>query len=174
MVLLQDVLTLLAFVSSNEIRPIGSRFLPPSALKQLNVLFVESDPLPTQPTRNAKGQWDKTVRTSASERNAPRTRWVHYLAESAHLIARTGKYLKPTPQLTQWLNTSPDQRAQILFQSAFLQHPTQEDEKRWRALGLPGNHLPAPLATLTQLLNLFCQVPTSQTFTLRGAPQEQR
>jgi hypothetical protein len=165
--LLQDILTLLSLVANNDIHPIGSNYLPPSALKQLNPLLTQSDILPLHPIRNVKGQWDKHVRTSASERHSPRIRWVHYLADSAHLIARAGLLLKPTPRLTRWLNASPDQRAQILFQSAFPPHPTQEDEKRWRAFGLPGKHLPAPLATLKQLLDVFRQIPTSQTFTNR-------
>ncbi len=166
--LLQDVLTLLSFVASHAIHPIGSNYLPPSALKQLNPLLTQSDSLPLHPTRNVKGQWDKHVRTSVSERHAPRIRWIHYLADSAHLIARAGSLLKPTPHFSQWLNPSADQRAQILFQSAFPSHPTQADEKRWRAFGLPGKHLPTPLATLQQLLEVFRQVPTSQTFTHRA------
>jgi hypothetical protein len=100
------------------------------------------------------------VRVRVSEKSTPRIRFIHYLAEAAHLVARTGAVLKPTPWFSRWLTDSPYTRAQTLFRAAFPTHPARADDQLWRAFGLPGNHLASPLATLQQVFALFRQLPT--------------
>ncbi|MBI5653897.1 MAG: WYL domain-containing protein, partial [Chloroflexi bacterium] len=158
--LTQDVLTFLTFLCADNIRPLGSRYLAPTALSKLTRLLSVSDPIQLKHIRNANGSWRAGVRVRASEKSAPRIRFIHYLAEAAHLVARTGAFLKPTPALACWLTASDHARAQILFRAAFPAQPTPDAEQRWRAFGLPGDHLPAPLATLGQLLEIFRHLPT--------------
>ncbi|MBI5305473.1 MAG: WYL domain-containing protein [Chloroflexi bacterium] len=166
--LIQDVFTLLAFLSANAIHPIGSRYLPPSALAKLNLLLVVPDDLNLKRPHNADGRWRAGVRVHTSERYAERIRFIHYLAESAHLVARTNTLLKPTPRVAVWLNASPAQRAQVLFRPAFPIQPTQEDAERWRAFGLPGKHLLSPLSALGQLIAILAQVPNGERITCKA------
>ncbi len=162
--LLQDVFTFLSLVSADDIRPLGARYLSTSALAKLNARLVIPDQLDIQPLRHATGHWRAGVRIPISERHTERIRFVHYLTESARLVARTGAFLKPTPLTAQWLHAPLQQRAQILFRAAFPLQPTHaaRDDKRWRAFGLPGDHLPSPLAAFDQLLDIFRQVPIDQ------------
>lgn len=160
--LIQDVFTFLALLDADDIRPIGSRYLPPSALSKLNALLVVPDQLAIQHLRNAKGHWRIGVRIHASERRTERIRFIHYLAESTRLVARTGAFLKPTPRTAQWLNGSNPQRARALFRAAFPLRPIQGDTECWCAFGLPGSHLPAPLAVFSQLLDILRQAPPAE------------
>jgi hypothetical protein len=165
--LIQDVFTFLSLVSVNEIRAVGSRYLSPSALAQLNPRLVVPDALDITPLRAPTGCWRVGSRVRMSERRTERIRFIHYLVESAELVARTGAFLKPTPLIAQWLAAPLQSRAQILFRAAFPLQPTPEDDKRWRAFGLPGDHLPAPLTAFNQLLDIFRQVPLDQRLKTR-------
>ena len=160
--LIQDAFTFLSLLASHDVRPVGSRYLPPSALARLNALLVVPDSFDIEHRRNSNGRWRLGVRSSPSERQQERIRFLHYLAESAHLVARTGAFLKPTPSTARWLNASDAQRVHTLFHAAFPARPTQADHDRWRALNLPGSHLPAPLAACNQLLDLLRQAPRGE------------
>lgn len=160
--LIQDVFTFLELLSANDIRPIGPRYLTPSTLTKLNSLLVVPDLILLQHPRKSNGQWRVGSRVRASERHSERIRFIHYLAESSQLVARTGEFLKPTPQTAQWLKRTPQQRAEILFCDAFPAQPSKPDDERWRAFGLPGDHLPSPLVAMNQLLDIFRQVPIDQ------------
>lgn len=148
--LIQDVFSFLSLLSADDIRPIGSRYLPVSRLKQLASLLTVSDTFHLSAARNSKGKWCVGASNSSSERDAERIRFVHYIAESSHFVARTGAFLKPTPMITRWLKSSNLQVARTLFSAAFPPQPTPDDNARWRAFGLPGNHLVSPL-TVEQL-----------------------
>lgn len=164
--LLQDVLTMLAWLSAGDIRPLGTRYLSSSALGKLARLLVISDPIAINHPRKSNGTWLAGVRIGLSEKHTHRIRFIHYLTESAHLVARTGAFLKPTPATARWLAAPPSTRAQILFAAGFPSQPTRADEERWRAFGLPGTHLPAPLAAFQHLVEIFRHVGTDDRLKL--------
>ena len=157
--LTQDILTFLAFLSANAVRPVGTRYLPSSVLTKLCPLLVVSDRLAIHHVRTTTGRWNTGVRGTTSERHAERVRFIHYLAEAAHFVARTGAVLKPTPWFSRWLTASPHARAQTLFHAAFPPQPAHTADQRWRAFGLPGAHLVSPLTTLHQLFEILRNLP---------------
>jgi hypothetical protein len=158
--LFHDVVTFLALLSAEEIHPLGSRYLPPTALAKLARLLIVSDPIALTQSRNSHGHWRAGTRLRTTERQAERIRLIHYLAEAAQFVARTGAVLKPTPWFSRWLTDSPQARAHTLWRAAFPTQPTHADDQLWRAFGLPGKHLASPLATLQQLFELFRHLPT--------------
>jgi hypothetical protein len=160
MFLFHDVVTFLALLSAEEIHPLGSRYLPPTALAKLARLLIVSDPIALTQSRNSHGHWRAGTRLRTTERQAERIRLIHYLAEAAQFVARTGTFLKPTPWFSRWLTDSPQARAHTLWRAAFPTQPTHAGDQLWRAFGLPGKHLASPLATLQQLFELFRHLPT--------------
>jgi hypothetical protein len=113
--LAQDILTLLGFLSANAVRPVGTRYLPSSVLTKLCPLLVVSDRLAIHHVRTTTGRWNTGVRGTTSERHAERVRFIHYLAEAAHFVARTGAVLKPTPWFSRWLTASPTRAPKLYF-----------------------------------------------------------
>lgn len=147
--LLADVFTLLAFLHADDIAPLRSRFLAPSALAQLDAQLRMPDGLVyTRPRRGGK--------RGATERDTERIRFIHFLCEAADLVALTGRFLKPTPRAAHWLTLSSFDRTAKLF-DALCDH-SRRGQELWRAYRLPAS--PDKLAALVDIL--------------RAAPREER
>lgn len=147
--LLTDVFTFLAFLHAEDISPRGNRFLPPSALDRINRHLLHS-----------------TVERVTSERANERIRFIHFLCENAGLVARAGRFLKPTPRAPRWLTTSTFARANQLFAPAFIPEPGQQTKALadlWCAYCLPGWRLGTPHLALLALLR---ETPREETIRL--------
>ena len=117
--LLEDIFTFLCFLGTNDTRPRGRRFLPPSALAALNAQLRQPDhPTPRR------------------ECDAPRIRFVHFLCEAAQFVARIGEVLKPTPQALTWFSAPPDLR--LMPFARLLRSDQEAVDELWRAYRLPG------------------------------------
>ncbi len=167
--LLNDTLSFLAFLHAHDIRPRGSRWLPPSALAALNSQLLIRDQVGT-PSRPQGG------RIGTVERNTERIRFVHFLCEAAHLVAKTGAYLKPTLRATRWLAAEPSDQLHQLFVAAYPDQPSRPLDELWRTYRLPGWSLASPTVWLTQLFAILRAAPPGEriklTTLLKLAPPE--
>jgi hypothetical protein len=149
--LLNDVLTFLCFLHSNDVKPRGERFLPPAALAQLVPLLLVGDaPEPGAPTK---------------ERDTGRLRFIHFVCEAAELVARTGSFLKPAPAVAHWLASSDFDRSAQLFTPAFLS-ASAHLQGLWRAYQLPGWRLPAAQLALGRLVGVLRAAPSQEQISL--------
>lgn len=158
--LLADTLTFLAFLHAHDIRPRGPRWLPPSALVTLNPqLFVRDQ---VDPASRPQGG-----RIGTTERDTQRLRFIHFLCEAAHLVARTGPYLKPTLRVQRWLNAAPLDQLRQLFTTAYPDQPSRSHDNLWRTYRLPGWSLTSPTLSLIQpLIHLLRAAPPDEKIKL--------
>lgn len=153
--LLDDVLTFLSILHANDIAPMGIRFLPPRALYAINRLLCVADPIEYQRPSPHGGKRGLT------ERETERLRLIHFLCEAAHLVARTGRWLKPTPRAVRWLTGSNLERMRILCAALFT-HDHHRDEL-WRVYRLPACRVMPPSRFLPPLFDLLRTIPRHQT-----------
>ncbi len=167
--LLEDTLTFLAFLHSHDVRAFGARWLPPTALRDLNAQLLERDDVPP-PTHRRHGK------RGVTERETQRLRFIHFLCEAAHLVAKTGAHLKPTLRVTRWLTASPDDQLQTLLSTACPDQPSRLHDDLWRVYRLPGWSLASPTVWLTQLFAILRAAPPGEriklTTLLKLAPPE--
>lgn len=112
-----DLAVLLALLQRDEITPLHGRWLPPKFL----AAWGRSCVLPAASPR------------ARSELQTGRRRFLHYLAESAGLLAPCGPFLAPTPAAWLWLEAARPERLDALWQAWLV-----PDLDRWRAFRLPG------------------------------------
>lgn len=149
----EDVLTFLAFLHAHPATVIHSRFLSPRPITNLNPLLIVRDTLPLSMKRRA-------------ERGTQRLRFIHFLCEAAHLVAKTGAVLKPTLRVTRWLAAAPDQQLRLLLTAAFPAQPSRSHDDLWRAYRLPGWSLPSPSLWLHDLMALLQAAPEGERLKL--------
>ncbi len=160
MILLEDTLTFLAFLHGQNVRPLGVRWLPPTALRELNAQLCEPDRV-APPSRSRSGKRGTT------ERETQQLRFVHFLCEAASLVARTGPYLKPTLRVKPWLAADPFDQLRQLFAAAYPDQPSRSHDERWRTYCLPGWSLSSPTLTLIQpLMQLLRAAPPGERLKL--------
>jgi len=158
--LLNDVLTFLCCLHANDIAPRGKRFLAPSALVWINKHFVVRDQLENIPDSAQEG---KRV---ARELDTARIRFIHFLCEAAGLIAHTGRFLKPTPRATLFLNASDHEHAARLFKAAFPIDSDRSHDDLWCAYRLPGWRLASLAHSLSSLFEVLRQAPHGERIRL--------
>lgn len=146
--LLQDTLSFLAFLHTRDVRPMGGRWLTPSALRDLNAGLIVHDSL--QPPARGRGGKRGTV-----ERDTDRLRFIHFLCEAAHLVTKTGLYLKPTLRVPRWLAASPRDQLRTLFDAAYPAQPHRPHDELWRTYRLPGCTLSSPTLSLAPLFDIL-------------------
>lgn len=119
-VLIADLFAFLSLLHRQDVRPIWGRWLPPTALRDLN--------------RHLGRPADLTgVR---SERNAPPIAFLHYLAERTGLVSLSEESLKPTLVAYEWLAASLRERLERLW--AAWTDPDAANQDLWRRYHLPG------------------------------------
>lgn len=154
-VLLEDTLSFLTFLHADDIKPRMGRFLTPRLLVQLDQCLLVPDRLRYRRPTGQGGRYGTT------ERETERIRFLHWLCESAHLIALTDKFLKPTPLAARWLTCSVVERSRILFDA--FRADTRRADELWQAYALPGFKIDAPHRVIQPLLTLFRQVALDQS-----------
>jgi hypothetical protein len=155
-ILLADTLTFLAFLHAHDTRPLGLRWLPPTALRHMNAQLIERDQVaPLTQTRNGK--------RGTTERETRRLRFIHFLCEAAQLVAHTSPYLKPTLRVKGWLAAAPFDQLQQLFVAAYPDRPARPHDELWRVYRLPGWSLTSPaLALVLPLLQILRAAPPGE------------
>jgi hypothetical protein len=153
--LLLDAVTFLGWLKNNGIRPRGKRWLPPKALSQLNAQLFLRDTIHLPARTNTGG------RIGTRELDTHHIRFLHYLCEAAHLVARTGLYLKPTLRVKAWLTTDPFDQLYQLFTAAYPNYPSRPHDELWRTYRLPGWSLTSPTVALLQPLFLLLRAAPS-------------
>jgi len=157
--LMTDVFSFLSLLHSNDIAPRRKRFLSPTTINHLNPLLIVPEKIPFAP------RYRKGGKRGLTERETARIRFIHFLCEAAHLVALTGRFLKPTPRAARWLAVSDFERTQILFDAAFLSSHRRLDDL-WRAYRLPGFRLDPYPHILAPFLDLLRTIPQHQTVKL--------
>lgn len=155
LLLLQDFFTFLSFLNSQPARLRGPRALTPSAVKKINALFCVRDRLDPTRVRAANGRWKKCAPVKKSERHTNRLRFLHYLAESANLVAPSGSQLTLTLRVQEWLDAPPYQRLAILFDAGFPPQFSRAQHERWLAYNLPELSLEGKLPLAQWLLEIL-------------------
>ena len=112
-----DVAQLLALLEAEPIRPLHGRWLSPRPLHAWGERCVRP---PAHPD-------------ARSELQTSRRCFLHYLAESAGLVACSGPFLKPTPAAWSWVEAAPRARVRTLWTG--LDDPPSA---RWARYRLPG------------------------------------
>ncbi|QLQ05282.1 MAG: hypothetical protein HZY76_03660 [Anaerolineae bacterium] len=84
-----------------------------------------------------------------AERQAPRLHFIHYLAHAAGLLT-VGRFVKPAPSATLWLQAEPTVRLDTLWQAW-----PQPD--LWSTYRLPASETPGALAFAQHLLDRLHQ-----------------
>jgi hypothetical protein len=159
-VLLEDTLTFLAFLHSHDVRLRGGRWLTPTALRDLNAQLIERDQV--APRTRQQGGKRGTV-----ERDTQHLRFIHFLCEAAHLVAKTGDYLKPTLRVKSWLTAEPFEQLQQIFVAAYPDQPSRPHDDLWRTYRLPGWTIASPTTALVQpLFNLVRVAPPDEKIKL--------
>ena len=180
--LLHDLYTFLSFLNSQPARLRGPRALTPSAVKNINALLHVRDRLDPKRVRAANGRWKKCAPVKKSERHTNRLRFIHYLAESANLVAVLDSQLTLTLRANEWLAAPIYQRLAILFDAGFPTQFSRAQQERWLAYDLPelslngklplaqwlleNLHPSAALGNLkfSTLLKLFCDAQRNGIF----------
>ncbi len=146
--LLYNVCLFLGFLNSQDIIPLHGRWLPPGQMQILNRLFSAPEDL-------------TNVR---SEKRTGRLRFLHYLCETAGLVALAGRYLKPTPMVASWLAASRREKWSALWDG--WRSGSEINHQLWVRYELPGWQQRNPLAILTRLLPYVAQCPPAQWLSL--------
>lgn len=156
--LLNDVFTFLAYLNFHDCAPRHTRFLKPRDVALLNQLMCCPD-RKTEFASKINSLPPRNNRRALTEPKTERLRWVHFLAESAGLVAPTTNLLKPTFRMTAWFNLTDDQRLQTLFGAAFPLQFSRPQFERWRAYKLPGYKYGSAAIVLEPFFALLKQLP---------------
>lgn len=124
-----DLAVLLGLLHYDDIPPRQGRWLPVRFLTRWSQQLAQPIELPS-------------VR---SERQAPRLHFIHYLAETAGFLS-CGRFIKPTPTASLWLQAPPTVRLATLWQTWW-----QPD--LWQTYHLPASATPDALAFVRHLLD---------------------
>lgn len=160
-----DMLTFLAYLQAHPCKTIGARFLATANLVALNALLTKRDPTLLNPTKNARGQFQRGAITKLRERDLPRLCLLHALAEAARLIAYHQRQIILTPHAARWVESDSNTQANLLLQAILPARPTDAHLHLWRAFRLPGYHLNTPWLLMTPLLEIIHAAP-AQTLRL--------
>lgn len=107
-------------------------------------------------SRRALHEWNQrctqpeALGTGRGELQSQRPRFLHFIAESAGLLASADGQLEVTAQGWQWLRATPDDQLHCLWAAWHQSSP--EQSARWWRFRLPGSEQPEPLALLALLL----------------------
>ncbi|MFQ5859689.1 MAG: hypothetical protein ACE5LU_29185, partial [Anaerolineae bacterium] len=135
-----DVALLISLLHREDIHPMWDRWLPPRYLGELNQrLSVPED-----------------MSQVRSELQTSRLRFVHFLAESAGLVCRAGRWLKPTPQAWQWLEQPPPARFETLW--AAWRERSKANHALWQRYRLPGYDVEVVLDILDVVLGYLAEL----------------
>lgn len=157
--LLADTLTFLSFLHTRPVRPRGRRWLPPSALADLDPQLHLRDHI--RPAGRPQGG-----RLGPTERDTTHIRFIHFLCEAAHLVARTGSHLKPTLRVSRWLAAAPLDQLRLLFDAAHPAQPHRPHDELWQTYRLPGCGLASPTLSLAPLFDILRQMPADERLKL--------
>lgn len=135
--LLEDVFTFLSYVQAHAPKIIGARSLSPRAVGEINSLLCVRDVIKTKHPHTTRGHWQRNVRVKKSERHTTRLRFIHFLAESANLVAVSDSQLLLTLRAKEWLDAPTYQRLTMLFNAGFPTQFSRAQHERWLAYDLP-------------------------------------
>jgi len=133
----------LSFLNRRDFSVRHERWLPPRALKSLNVFLSPPDDLGA----------------GRSELQSARIPFLHYLAERAGLVGLTGDLLKPTLLAEEWLVAPRPRRLRALWD--VWREPSEDNSALWRRYRLPRlEEDDDPVARFRTLLDALamCQV----------------
>jgi hypothetical protein len=136
-----DLFAFLSLLHRRDVRPIWGRWLPPTALRELNRFLSRSEAL-------------AGVR---SERDAPYLAFLHYLAERAGLVHLSGHVLKPTLVAHEWLAAPSGERLARLW-TVWTEEDAANGEL-WQCYRLPGWTLENTLPRFRRLLEHLARRP---------------
>ncbi len=128
-----DLAVLLGLLHYYDIPPLHGRWLPVRFLTRWSQHLAQPSDLPA-------------IR---AERQAPRLHFIHYLAHAAGLLT-VGRFVKPAPSATLWLQAEPTVRLDTLWQAW-----PQPD--LWSTYRLPASETPDALAFAQHLLDRLHQ-----------------
>jgi hypothetical protein len=135
--------------------------LPPKAIFQINEPLLVHD-IVRLPARSNTGG-----RIGTRELDTSHIRFVHFLCEAAHLVARTGLYLKPTLRVKDWLTAAPFDQLRQLFHAVYPDQTSRPHDDLWRSYHLPGWSLASPMLSLIQpLIHLLRAAPSDEKIKL--------
>ncbi|GEM_PF-1314653 len=164
--LLQDIFTFLCQAHAQPLKLVGNHRLAPTAIEQLNALFCVRENIQPKHTHNRHGQWQKNFHPQKSELYTARLRFIHYVCESANLVAPSERQLVPTLQAAAYLAQEPSAQARLLFQSAFPSEPTRAQRERWRKFKMPDHLIGAPQSFAQWLVQILRALSPDQTIKL--------
>ena len=110
---LADLALFLAYLNRHAIVPLHGRWLAPTHVRRLGGRLRPREP----------------VCTAASELQAERLRFVHFVAERLGLVSVDGDHLRPSPLAVAWLSAPPpDALSEIRWAwlEAYLPHPDRD------------------------------------------------
>lgn len=154
-----DMLTFLSYLQAHPCKIIGARFLATANLVALNALLTKRTPTLLNPTKNARGEFQRGAITKLRERDLPRLCLLHALAEAARLIAYHQRQIILTPHAARWVESDSTTQANLLLQALLPARPTDAHLQLWRAFHLPGYHLNTPWRLITPLLEIIHAAP---------------
>lgn len=144
-----NLFSFLSFLNRESLAPLHGRWLPPRSVAQLLPFISGLSPLAGVPR---------------SELQSPYLAFLHYLAESAGLVAVTGGALKPTGAAMDWLATTPQDQLAALWTTWTAD--SAENCARWRRFRLPLSDEDAPPARFAQGCALLAACPPQPSQTL--------
>ena len=146
--LTDDLFTFLAFLNRRDVRPLHSRWLPPTEIRCLAPHLTGLDSLPDG------------VR---SERRVPYLAFIHYLAERAGLVGPSAGLLKPTLLARDWLRLPRAGRIQRLWEAWCGE---DKDSKVWLRYQLPAVRNDDPLPRFHGLLKALATCEPGHAYPL--------
>ena len=153
--LVQDVFTFLAYIQTHTPKIIGVRSLAPRAVGEINSLLCVRDAIKTKHPHTTRGHWQSNAHVKKSERHTTRLRFLHYLVESANLVAVSNARLILTLRASKWLDAPSFNRVKFLFDAAFPTQFTRAQHERWSAYDLPELALKGKLPLAQWLLEIL-------------------
>ena len=148
-----DTLTFLTVLHTHDAPLLQQRFLLPRVLTAINAQLTAPEPLPENVRRRA-------------ELGTQRLRFIHFLCDAAHLVAKTGRRLKPTLRVARWLAASPLDQLHTLFDAAYPVLPNRPHDELWRTYRLPGYTLTSPTLSLAPLFDILRQMHADERLKL--------
>ncbi|HIP96970.1 MAG TPA: WYL domain-containing protein [Anaerolineae bacterium] len=143
-----DIFAFLAFLNRRDVRPLHSRWLPPTEIRCLAPYLTGLDSLPDG------------VR---SERQVPYLAFIHYLAERAGLVGLSLGLLKPTLPARDWLRRPRAERIQRLWEAWCGE---DKDNKVWLRYQLPAVRNDEPLPRFHGLLKALATCEPGHAYPL--------
>lgn len=140
-----DVAQLLALLAEQDLRLLHDRWLSPVPLRIWGSRCVIS---PQHPE-------------ARSELQTKRRCFLHYVAESAGIVALSGPYLKPTPAAWQWLDAAPVEQLRTLWMT--IAAPPRAIWRRYRLPGYEGLRPQTMIDALLGYLRRYAPEPPDST-----------